>query len=66
LAAKSSAVASVWTTEHQGIFDHENHAKNAYKKLKGEREPKSAKEMAAWWRADVTRRYAEKVAGAGN
>jgi hypothetical protein len=49
----------------QDVFKARQHADNAYKKLKEEREPKSAAEMAAWWRADVARRYAEKVAGAG-
>jgi hypothetical protein len=64
-AFESPEAAIAWGVD-QGVFKALQHAQNAYKKLKGEHEPKSAKEMAAWWRADVARRYAEKVAGAGN
>jgi hypothetical protein len=60
----SPSAAITWGMD-QGIFKHQAHAQNAYKKVKEEREPKSADEMAAWWRADVARRIAEKVAGAG-
>jgi hypothetical protein len=54
-AFESPEAAIAWGMD-QGIFDHENHAKNAYKKLKGEREPKSAKEMAAWWRGAMLKK----------
>jgi hypothetical protein len=62
---RSPSEAIAWGMA-QDVFKAEQHAHNAYKKLKGEKDPKSAKEMAAWWRADVARRYAEMVAaGAG-
>jgi len=50
----------------QGVFKAQQHAQNAYNKLRDEHNPQNATEMAAWWRADVARRYAEKVAGAGD
>lgn len=55
----SPEVAVAWAIE-QGAFESENHAQNAYNKIKNESQPKSAREMAALWTADVTRRLTEK------
>jgi len=60
----SPEVALAWAIE-QGAFESENHAQNAYDKIKREQQPKSAREMAALWVADVQRRIAEKTSGAG-
>lgn len=62
----SPEVAIDWAME-QGAFEVVNHAHNAYEKLKREAQPKSAREMAALWIADVQHRLELKqteVAGA--
>jgi hypothetical protein len=47
-----------WGVE-QGVFKAPQHARNAYEKLKREKQPKDAYEMAALWVADVQARLAE-------
>lgn len=59
----SPEVAMAWGVE-QGAFESENHARNAYEKIKREQQPQSARHMAALWVADVQRRLAEKQNGA--
>jgi len=44
-----------------GAFSHGAHSKNAYNKLKAEKQPQTSREMARLWREDVARRLAEKV-----
>ena len=44
------------------VFDHENHARNAYAKVKTECKPKRASDMWQCWYKDVQRRIAEKAA----
>jgi len=46
----------------QGVFGHENHARNAYAKVKAECAPKKASDMWQCWYLDVQRRIAEKAA----
>jgi hypothetical protein len=46
----------------QGVFDHENHARNAYAKCKTECAPKKASDMWQCWYQDVQRRIADKTA----
>jgi hypothetical protein len=57
--------AIAWGAQ-QGAFGGGNgagpHARAAYNKLKTEKQPKDAAEMAALWRADVARRLAEAQA----
>lgn len=60
----SPEAAIAWSIE-QGAFDNDVHAHNAYEKVKRKAQPKSAREMAALWVADVQRRIAEKTSGAG-
>lgn len=62
----SPEIAVAWAIE-QGAFESANHARNAYDKLKTDAQPKSAREMAALWTADVQRRLTEKTnpTGAG-
>jgi len=55
----SPGAAIAWAMD-QGAFDAKKHAQNAYKKLKDERQPTTAGEMAELWRADVAQRLAEK------
>jgi hypothetical protein len=47
--------AIAWAIE-RGAFDNIAHARNAYEKLKRERNPQSAREMAAHWIEDVNKR----------
>lgn len=49
--------AIAWGFE-QGAFQALAHARNAYNKLKGEKKPGTAREMAALWVADVQERLA--------
>src|SRR5690606_7647141 len=44
----NAEVAISWGYE-QGAFEALEHARNAYKKLKSERQPQSAREMATFW-----------------
>lgn len=44
----------------QGVFDHLNHAKNAYEKVKAASSPANAREMWSAWFVDVRRRVAER------
>jgi len=60
-AFASPAVAIAWGYE-QGVFRAMLHAQNAYDKVKAEKKPKTAAEMAALWRADVAARIAAKLA----
>ena len=50
----------------QGVFDHQNHARNAYEKVKTSSNPTSAKQMWAAWYLDVQRRIAERDAGSSD
>lgn len=54
----SPEAAMNWGLE-QGAFNAIQHARNAYDKLKAERQPGKAPEMWALWIADVERRLAE-------
>jgi len=54
----SPELAIAWAIE-QGAFDEIAHARNAYEKVKREHNPKTAREMAQLWIADVRRRLAE-------
>jgi len=47
--------AITWGFE-QGVFEALQHARNAYNRLKREKKPQSAREMAALWTADVQAR----------
>ena len=53
----SAEAAIAWGLE-QGAFDAVQHSRNAYIKLKNEKQPRTAAEMAELWRADVARRLA--------
>lgn len=53
--------AIAWGFE-QGAFEALQHARNAYNKLKRERKPKNAREMAGLWTADVQARLASLAA----
>jgi hypothetical protein len=53
----SPEAAWAWGFE-QGAFSALQHARNGYEKLKQERQPRSAAEMALLWRSDVERRLA--------
>jgi hypothetical protein len=55
----SPEVAVAWALD-QGAFDEIAHARNAYEKIKRERHPKTAREMAALWVADAQARLAQK------
>jgi hypothetical protein len=46
----------------QGVFDHENHARNAYAKCKTACNPANAKAMWQCWYQDVMRRLEDKAA----
>jgi hypothetical protein len=46
----------------QGVFDHENHARNAYAKVKAECKPANSRAMWQCWYQDVMRRVADKAA----
>ena len=59
----SPQAAIVWAYD-QGAFKAAAHARNAYEKLKREKEPKDAAAMATLWRADVARRLDEMAAEA--
>jgi hypothetical protein len=52
-----------WAIE-QGAFRAEAHARNAYEKIKRERKPQSAKEMATFWIEMVQERVTGIAAGA--
>lgn len=54
----SPEVAIAWGVD-QGAFENIQHSRNAYEKLKRERQPTSAREMASLWVADVQRRVEE-------
>lgn len=56
-ASKGDAITWAMTT---GVFNHGQHAANAYEKLKRERQPQTAAEMAQLWRDDVAHRLAAK------
>jgi len=58
-AFRSPSAAIDWAMD-QGAFDNRQHAQNAYHKLKEEKQPTTASEMAELWRADVAQRLAEK------
>ncbi len=60
----NAETAIAWGLE-QGAFDVLQHARNAYDKLKRERHPKDAGEMAALWVADVQVRLAAQAGAAG-
>lgn len=51
----NAETAVSWAFE-QGAFESLEHARNAYKKLKTDRQPQSAREMAAFWISDVQAR----------
>lgn len=53
--------AVAWGFE-QGCFNAPQHSQNAYDKLKAEKKPKTAAEMAALWREEVAKRVVEKNA----
>jgi len=53
----SPETAMAWGVE-QGAFEALQHARNAYEKLKREKSPNTAQEMAALWVADVQERLA--------
>lgn len=61
----SPELAVAWAIE-QGAFDEIAHARNAYEKVKRERKPQSAKEMAAAWVAEVGRRVSESDDNTGD
>jgi len=54
----NSETAIAWGFE-QGAFEALEHARNAYKKLKTDRNPQSAREMAAFWVAEVQERLTQ-------
>ena len=60
-AFANAALAIAWGYE-QGVFQAMPHAQNAYAALKTKKQPKTAAEMAALWRADVAERLVAKVA----
>lgn len=51
----NAETAIAWAFE-QGAFESLEHARNAYKKLKADRQPQSAHEMASFWISDVQAR----------
>lgn len=55
----SSEIAISWAMD-QGAFDEIAHARNAYEKIKHERNPTNARQMATLWIADVQHRLEEK------
>ena len=55
------AMAIAWGYE-QGVFQAMPHAQNAYAALKTSKQPQTATEMAALWRADVAERLVAQVA----
>ena len=59
----SPQAAITWATR-QGAFDHIDHARNAYNKLRTNAHPKNAQQMAQLWLADVTYRREEAAAEA--
>jgi len=59
---RTPEAAMTWGTR-QGAFDHINHARNAYAKLKNNARPKNAQQMGQLWRADVAYRL-ERAAAA--
>ena len=64
----SPETAMAWGVE-QGAFEALQHARNAYEKLKREKSPNTAQEMAALWVADVQERLARSqgaLAGVGD
>ncbi|MBL7202510.1 MAG: hypothetical protein ISS56_20435 [Anaerolineae bacterium] len=54
----NAETAIAWALE-RGAFDALQHSRNAYQKLKREKAPKNAREMAEIWIADVQHRLAE-------
>lgn len=56
---RSPEAAIAWSID-QGAFTNKQHAKNAYNKLKDDKQPTTAEEMAELWRADVRRRIDEQ------
>lgn len=59
----ASAEAAIAWGYDQGAFKAKAHAKNAYAKLKEEKQPTNAAEMAELWRAEVAEWLAKVVAG---
>lgn len=57
---KDADAAIAWGVE-QDVFNHEKHARNSYTKLKEEKKPKTAGEMAQLWREKVANRVADKA-----
>jgi hypothetical protein len=55
---QSQELAIKWGLE-QGVFNHANHARNAYEKLKAEHSPQSATEMRDLWVNDVANRLVD-------
>ena len=56
----SPEIALAWAIEQQA-FDDEAHARNAYDKVKREKQPKTAYEMAALWIGEVRTRIADSA-----
>lgn len=54
--------AIAWGFEQEGVFAALQHARNAYEKLKRERSPSNAREMAQLWVEEVYRRLIEGCA----
>jgi len=59
-AFASMGAAIAWAIE-QNVFDHPSHAGNSYKKLKEEKKPKDAQEMAQLWREKIANKLADKA-----
>jgi len=58
-AFPSVEAALDWAMYHPSAFRHKNHARNASNKLKEEKNPQNAVEMAALWRENVAHRRAD-------
>lgn len=56
----SPEIAVAWAME-QGAFDEIIHARNAYDKIKRDHQPKTAREMAAYWIEDVQSRLTDRA-----
>jgi hypothetical protein len=61
---KDADAAIKWGLE-QDVFNHEKHARNSYTKLKEEKEPKNAREMARLWREKVANKATDKALSRG-
>jgi len=57
-ASRGAAIAWALT---QNVFNHPSHAGNAYNKLKEEKQPTNASEMAQLWRENISNRLADKA-----